>query len=103
MDYAFFIDDGIGLWDTATGPSPNRAWEDFLTAVNAWGSLTWIISPLMTQVKFLDMTFILQDGCMNYSLYVKDPNLYLYLPPHSVHPPGVLKVWYTEGFSISSS
>jgi hypothetical protein len=91
LDYARFIDDGIGLWDTAAGPNPNRAWEQFSTAVKAWGSLTWIISPLTTQVNFLDVTFTLQNGCINYSLYAKAMNLYLYLPPHSAHPPGVLK------------
>jgi hypothetical protein len=91
LDYARFIDDGIGLWDTAAGPNPTRAWERFTTAVNAWGSLTWIVSPLTLQVDFLDVTFSLRDGEMNYSLFCKELNLYLYLPPHSAHPPGVLK------------
>lgn len=43
--YAHFIDDdGIGLWDTAVEPNPTPAWNQFNTAVNAWGSLTWIVS-----------------------------------------------------------
>jgi hypothetical protein len=29
VDYARFIDDGIGLWDTAAGPNPIRAWARF--------------------------------------------------------------------------
>jgi hypothetical protein len=61
------------------------------TAVNAWGSLTWIISLMTTQVAFLDVMFSLQHGCMNYTLYAKALNLHLYLPPHSAHPPGILK------------
>jgi hypothetical protein len=73
MGYARFIDDGIGLWDTAAGLNPARAWERFSTAVYTWGSLTWIISPLTTtQVNYLDVTFTLQDGYINYSLYAKD-------------------------------
>jgi hypothetical protein len=91
LDYAPFIDDGIGLWDTAAGPDTARAWARFTTAVNAWGSLTWIVSPLTLQVDFLDVTFSLRDGEMNYSLFCKELNLYLYLPPHLAHPPGVLK------------
>jgi hypothetical protein len=27
LDYARFIGDGIGLWDTLAGPNPNLAWE----------------------------------------------------------------------------
>jgi hypothetical protein len=91
LDYARFINDGIGLWDTSASPNPDLAWECFSTAVNAWGSLTWIISPLTTQVDFLGITFSLQNGHMNYTLYAKALNLYLYLPPHSAHPLGVLK------------
>jgi hypothetical protein len=91
LDYARSIDDGIALWDTAAGPNPARAWERFSTALNTWGLLTWIISPLTTQVDYLDVTFTLQDGYIKYSLYAKDLNLYLYLPPHSARAPGVLK------------
>jgi hypothetical protein len=76
LDFARFIDDGIGLWDTAAGPNPALAWEHFTTAVNAWGLLTWIISPLTTQVNFLDVTFTLKAGYIDYDLYAKDLNLY---------------------------
>jgi hypothetical protein len=34
FNYTRFIDDGIGLWDTAAGPNPARACEEFNTAVN---------------------------------------------------------------------
>jgi hypothetical protein len=63
----------------------------FSTTVNAWGLLTWIISPLTTHVNYLDVTFTLQDSHIDYSLYAKDLNHYLYLPPHSAHAPGILK------------
>jgi hypothetical protein len=83
FNYARFIDDGIGLWDTLEGPYPDCAWNQFKTAVNAWGSLTWIISPLTLQVDFLDVTFSIHNGEMGkYSIYAKELNLYLYLLPY---------------------
>jgi hypothetical protein len=48
FDYAHCIDDGIGLWVTATGPNADHTWDQFNMAVNAWGSLTWIVSSLLT-------------------------------------------------------
>jgi hypothetical protein len=92
LDYAQFIDARIGLWDTAAGPNPARAWERFRIAVNGWGKLAWIISPMSLQANFLNITFsINNNGSIDYSLYAKALNLYLYIPPFSAHPPGVLK------------
>ena len=42
-------------------------------------------------MDFLDLTLRIEDGCILSSLFEKRLNLYLYLPPVSCHPPGVLK------------
>ena len=38
----------------------------------------------------MDMTISIREDQIVTSLYEKSMNLYLYTPPHSAHPPGVL-------------
>lgn len=93
--YGRYIDDGFGCWTPSldTDVSVDEArWRLFKTAVQGYGRLEWVISDRTRQVNFLDITVMLQeDGQTTTRLYEKALNLYLYLPPHSAHPPGVLK------------
>ena len=41
---------------------------------------------------FMDVTISLVDNKVEFVLYEKKLALHLYLPPHSSHPPGVVKV-----------
>lgn len=86
--YRRYIDDGIGIWL----PSNVNSWTHFRDSFNSLCSLEWEFSPLHTQVDFLDMTIhISSTGQLSTRLFEKAMNLYLYLPSHSAHPPGVLK------------
>jgi hypothetical protein len=85
--YRRYIDDVIGIW------LPDVL-NDFSTlqTTMSFGKLHWIVSPRATQVDFLDITITLTPSHgIETRLFEKALNLYLYLPPHSCHPSGVLK------------
>jgi hypothetical protein len=83
-----FIDDKIGVWiDT----DPDQ-WQNFKSDMNNFGALTWKVEELSRSVKFLDLTIAIgEDRRIVTKTYKKPMNLYLYIPPASAHPPGMLK------------
>jgi hypothetical protein len=84
--YKRYIDDGIGIWI-----GTDHQWRTFQRWINSFGSLRWTFTALARQIDYLDVTIRL-DARMSirFTLFEKPLNLYLYLPPHSAHPPGVL-------------
>jgi hypothetical protein len=56
-----------------------------------FGQLTWEFSQRTVSVNFLDLTLAFDHQRIATRLYEKPLNLYLYLPPHSAHPPGILR------------
>ena len=81
---------GPPLPRTSTAES-DQAWKDFKAEVNL-GCLEWEFTDRSTSVQFLDMTVtVTPEGKIKTSLYEKPMALYLFIPPHSAHPPGVLK------------
>src|SRR5688500_14464290 len=59
--------------------------------MNSFGKLVWEFSPMDTKVDFLDLHLFIEGDRIVTQLRKKSLNLYLYLPPLSAHPPGVLK------------
>ena len=54
-------------------------------------NLKWEHSPRGNTVDFMDLTVtITNNNSIETTLFEKKLNLYLYIPPHSAHPPGVL-------------
>ena len=86
-----FIDDGIGIWlhhpDFA---EDERRWNEF-QAVVARGGLAWDFGPRSKAINFMDVTISLAENRVEFALFEKALALHLYLPPHSSHPPGVVK------------
>jgi hypothetical protein len=88
--YKRYIDDVLGVWITdEDAETDERNWTKFQAAM-PFGKLTWEFSPRTPSVNFLDLTLTLEHQRIMTRLYEKPLNLYLYIPPHSAHPPGIL-------------
>ncbi|CAB9503752.1 Reverse transcriptase (RNA-dependent DNA polymerase) [Seminavis robusta] len=89
--YRRYIDDVFGIWHCRMEDN-QLLWEGFQKAMNNNEyKLHWEFTALSSQVDFMDMTITLtHDNKLVTTLYEKPTNLYLYIPSHSCHPPGLL-------------
>lgn len=89
--YGRYIDDVIGIWLPDNDKSTDNVnWNNFKN--NApFGVLQWEFTSRTTSINFLDVQFTIILNKIETSLYEKALNLYLYLPPHSSHSPGMIK------------
>ena len=95
--YRRYIDDGLGIWT----PNPKNSqildlerWNSFQEQFNNYGTLSWEFSERTRSAIFLDITIEIDPESpdrLSHTLFQKVQNLYLYLPAHSAHPPGVVK------------
>jgi hypothetical protein len=89
--YCRYIDDGIGLWIHHPDPDIDRnSFASLQATMNSFGSLEWEFSELCKSIDFMDVHLYITPTGIKSSIYEKTTNLYLYLPPRSVDPPGVL-------------
>jgi hypothetical protein len=89
--YKRYIDDVLGIFIMDEDEETDkRNWSEFQQAM-PFGSLKWEFSERTTTVNFLDLTLTLNHQRIVTRLYEKPLNLYLYIPPHSAHPPGILR------------
>jgi hypothetical protein len=58
--------------------------------MNTYGKLTWQFTPHSKWVNFMDLTLSITKTGIRSRIFKKNLNLYLYIPPHSAHSPGVL-------------
>ena len=89
--YDRFIDDIFGVW---INPSPNsNDFEVFKQHLNNLCNLKWKTEKLSTKTNFLDITVNLdrKQGKFKFNTFQKAMNLFLYIPAHSSHPPGLIK------------
>jgi hypothetical protein len=58
--------------------------------MQCFGKLEWEFTERAKSADFLDLTIAIKpNGTIGTKLFEKKLNLYLYIPPHSAHPPGV--------------
>ena len=90
--YGQYIDDVLAIWEPQQDTDNLQEQIHFHAAINSYGKFKWEASELSNTVNFLDLTILITpDHTLETKLFEKALNLYLYLPPHSAHPPGVLK------------
>ena len=53
-------------------------------------NVCWELNAPSDKVDFMDLTITITECKISTSLFEKPLNLHLYIPPHSVHPPGLL-------------
>ena len=88
--YKRFIDDVLGIWLCHPDPQENdRLFQLFQADMNNWQGLEWEFTSLSTSCNFMDMTLKVQGSRIVTSVFEKEMNLYLYLPPFSAHAKGV--------------
>ena len=89
--YKRYIDDIFGIWiPSGDNATDETKWLALKADIDKYHGLKWIFSPRCEQVDFLDITVSIVHERIHTTLFEKDLNLYLYIPPHSAHPPGVL-------------
>jgi hypothetical protein len=89
--YRRYIDDGTGIWIPHDDPvEDKRIWDNFQRDVNNFGKLRWDFSERSAETVYLDLIIHVNNGIISCCMNEKELNLYLYIPPHSAHPPGVL-------------
>ena len=68
-----------------------ESWKHFKAEVNINHGLEWEFSERKLTAVFLDLALeIKDDSRTKTTLYEKPIALYLFIPSHSAHPPGVL-------------
>ncbi len=85
LDWARYIDDGIGIWDWTGTPECILAFNRFKASLQRFHP-TWEISEPASTVNYLDITLTLKNGIVTSTLFEKKLHLYLYLPCTSAHP-----------------
>jgi hypothetical protein len=89
--YKRYIKNVLGIWHCANENFDRRMGESFQEDLDKFGQLRWEVSQRSDTVIFLDLQLTIKNGRLTYSLYEKPLNLHMYLPPHSAHPPGILR------------
>jgi hypothetical protein len=85
--YKRFIDNVTGVLLVDPDPVKNeRMWTKFQRDMNCWFGLEWVCKDPSTSINFMDSTITIMNGRLETTLFEKEQNLYLYIPPHSSHP-----------------
>ncbi|TMW68854.1 hypothetical protein Poli38472_001010 [Pythium oligandrum] len=87
--YKRYIDDGFFLWDS--DPTQPCQLPSLFAAFSQATTLKFTHTISRTTCDFLDLVVYRMNDELRFRTHQKPLNLYLYLPPHSAHPPGVLK------------
>ena len=87
----FGINNVLGICLVSPNPAENHIkWTAFVSLMQDYYGLEWIFEERSDNVNYMDTTITIRGDRIVTLLYEKVMNLYLYIPPHSAHPPVVL-------------
>ena len=86
-----FIDDGLGVWLGDGDTEDCATFNAFKHDLDQHGVLRWEATKPTHKLDFLDVTIEIINGKIVTRTFQKAMNLYLYIPQHSAHPPGMIK------------
>ena len=87
--YIRFIDDILIIWKKSNNEA--NTFISFKKDLNDRCKLEWKTEDLSKSTNFLDLTITLKNNNFETKTYQKSMNLFLYIPEHSAHPPGLIK------------
>jgi hypothetical protein len=88
--YTRYLDDIFGIW-VPRRSHDDKIFECFQRRMK-FGRLLWDFSKRTDRASFLDMDLSIgSDGKIHSRCVEKVLNLHLYIPPHSAHPPNILR------------
>ena len=86
-----FIDDGFGIWDPLAKPDAPFELQRFKAKLHTIPGVTWKLVIANPNISFMDLEVFPMSITYGTKSFFKPLNLYLFLPPGSAHPPGLLK------------
>ena len=84
--YTRFVDDVFLIWLGIC----DQCWNEMCATFNDFGILKWDCNKPSESVDFLDLTLNIEGNRIITKTYQKPNNPYLYIPPHSAHPNGMI-------------
>ena len=89
--YKRYIDDIFGIWCHDNDEAHDRKeWLGFKTAIGSYEGLEWLFEDHLPSLDYLDIVITIKGSSIHTTLFEKELNLHLFIPPHSCHPPGFL-------------
>ena len=84
--YVRFVDDVLLIW---LGEC-DAQWYELKTLFDSFGILRWEFSEPSLTADFLDLSLAIEGNRVVTKTFQKPANPYLYIPPHSAHPKGMI-------------
>jgi hypothetical protein len=93
--YRRFIDDVGAGWIFNNANTDQAQWEYFMQHMNDHEfEIQWEFTERSRAVNFMDLTLAIQGNSIVYTLFEKQTNIHLYIPPHSSHPQAISPAWF---------
>ena len=88
--YRLFIDDELVLWKRYNEECDASDLRALKKKIQEWYGMEWTFQVPFLNLDLMDPTIDIKENKITKNLFDKKINIYLYIPPHSTHPPGVI-------------